>query len=69
MTEAMTFEQQMGQLEQLVARLEQGELPLDEALKAFETGMKLVTVCREQLARAEMKVEQVVNAQGESEVL
>lgn len=60
----VTFEQSMGQLEQLVAKLEQGEVPLDEALKAFEQGMKLVTVCKAQLAQAELKVEQVMNAQG-----
>ena len=64
--EAQTFEQHMGQLEKLVARMEQGEVPLDEALKAFEQGMKLVAVCKEQLAQAELKVEQVMNAQGET---
>ena len=64
MAEPTTFEQNMGQLEKLVARMEQGEVPLDEALKAFEQGMKLVSVCKEQLAQAELKVEQVMNAQG-----
>ena len=62
-----TFEQSMSQLEQLVARMEQGDVALDEALKAFEQGMKLVTVCKAQLAQAELKVEQVMNAQGETE--
>jgi len=61
-----TFEQHMAELEKLVARMEQGDVPLDEALKAFEQGMKLVTVCKEQLAQAEMKVEKVMNAQGDS---
>ena len=55
-----TFEQHMAELEKLVARMEQGDVPLDEALKAFEQGMKLVTVCKEQLAQAEMKVEKVM---------
>ena len=62
-----TFEQHMGDLEKLVGQLERGELPLDEALKAFENGMKLVEVCKEQLAKAEMKVEKVMNAKGGTE--
>ena len=66
MVQEQTFEQSMGQLEKLVAKLEQGEVPLDEALKAFEQGMKLVEVCKEQLAQAELKVEKVMNAQGQT---
>lgn len=61
-----TFEQHMMELEKLVARMEQGDVPLDEALKAFEQGMKLVAVCKDQLAQAEMKVEKVMNAQGDN---
>jgi exodeoxyribonuclease VII small subunit len=61
-----TFEQHMAELEKLVTRMEQGDVPLDEALKAFEQGMKLVAVCKDQLAQAEMKVEKVMNAQGDT---
>lgn len=61
-----TFEQHMGELEKLVQKLEQGEVPLDEALKAFEQGMKLVAASKAQLAQAELKVEQVMNAQGDT---
>lgn len=57
-----TFETTMKQLEQLVQKLERGEAPLDEALAAFEQGMKLVNVCRDQLALAEVKVEKVMAA-------
>lgn len=64
MTEKRTFEQQMGELEQLVGRLERGEMPLEEALVAFERGMKLVAGCKEELARAEVQVEKVVSAAG-----
>jgi exodeoxyribonuclease VII small subunit len=62
----VTFEQQMRDLEQLVGQLEHGELSLDEALKAFERGTKLVAACKAQLAQAEMKVEKVINAAGET---
>ena len=37
-----TFEQSMKQLEQIVKELEDGDLPLEKALKKFEEGMKLV---------------------------
>lgn len=66
MDKQITFEQHMKQLEQLVGKLEQGEVPLDEALQAFEQGMKLVAVCKEQLVQAELKVEKVMNAQGQT---
>ncbi|PZP39953.1 MAG: exodeoxyribonuclease VII small subunit [Pseudomonas fluorescens] len=66
MTEQRSFEQNMGELEKLVSRMEQGDVALDEALKSFEQGMKLVQVCKEQLALAEVKVEQVINAQGDT---
>ncbi len=66
MDKQLTFEQHMKQLEQLVGKLEQGEVALDEALQAFEQGMKLVALCKEQLAQAELKVEKVMNAQGQT---
>jgi len=64
-----SFEQHMADLEALVGQLERGELALDEALKAFEKGMKLVETCKEKLAQAEMKVEKVLNAKGETEAV
>lgn len=64
-TETLTFETQLQQLEALVARLERGELPLDDALTAFEQGTKLVAACKQQLALAELKVEKIV-AQAQS---
>jgi exodeoxyribonuclease VII small subunit len=54
---AFDFEQAMAELEAVVARLEQGEVPLEEALKAFERGVTLTRACQEALAAAEQKVE------------
>jgi exodeoxyribonuclease VII small subunit len=51
------FEQAMAELEAVVARLEQGEVPLEEALKAFERGVALTRACQDALAAAEQKVE------------
>jgi len=52
-----TFEQNLDRLEALVKRLEESELPLEEALKLFEEGTALSAGCRKQLEEAEHRVE------------
>ncbi len=54
---APDFEKALGELEQLVERLERGDLPLDESLKAFERGVALTRQCQEALKAAQAKVE------------
>ncbi|WP_406664279.1 exodeoxyribonuclease VII small subunit [Gallaecimonas sp. GXIMD1310] len=61
--ENMTFEQSLGELEQVVQLLEQGELSLDEALKQFERGVALSRASEQKLQAAEQKV-QVLLADG-----
>jgi exodeoxyribonuclease VII small subunit len=51
------FERSLAELEELVARLEQGDLPLEESLRSFERGVELTRACQAALARAEQKVE------------
>jgi exodeoxyribonuclease VII small subunit len=51
------FEQAMAELESVVARLEQGDMPLEDALKAFERGVALTRACQQALSAAEQKVE------------
>ena len=51
------FEDGMAQLETLVAKLEAGDLALEEALRAFESGVGLVRVLNDQLTQAEQRVE------------
>ncbi|MBD3652971.1 exodeoxyribonuclease VII small subunit [Kangiella sp.] len=53
---SVNFESQLQQLETIVEQLEGGELPLDEALKVFEKGVKLSRQCQQLLAEAEQKV-------------
>jgi exodeoxyribonuclease VII small subunit len=61
------FEQALAELEQLVERLERGDLPLDEALKTFERGVALTRHCQTSLKSAQQKVEILLkkNAQAE----
>jgi len=56
-----SFEQRLEKLEQLVEQLEQGEISLDESLKAFETGVSLTKSCLATLKNAELKVKQLDN--------
>ena len=50
------FEQSMEELEEIIAKLEEGGLPLDESMKAFETGVKLASSCQTMLDQAQQKV-------------
>ncbi len=55
--EPQTFEERMSALVSLVGRLESGELPLEEALRAYEEGVALVRQLNERLNEAERKIE------------
>jgi exodeoxyribonuclease VII small subunit len=57
MAKQPTFEQALKALEEAVARLEKGQLPLDEALACFESGVRSAARCRELLREVETRVE------------
>lgn len=59
------FEASLAQLEQLVDQMEEGELTLEESLKAFEAGVKLTRECQQALKDAEQKVEVLMQQGGE----
>jgi len=54
------FEDNLKKLESIVENLEIGNLDLDESLKAFEQGIKLVKVCQKKLEGAERTVEKLI---------
>ena len=56
----ISFESGLERLEAIVDRLEQGELPLEEALAAFEEGVSLTRRCAGQLEVAERRIEELV---------
>jgi exodeoxyribonuclease VII small subunit len=53
----VNFEHALADLETQVQRLEGGDLPLEEALKAFEEGVRLTRECQQSLDAAEQKVQ------------
>jgi exodeoxyribonuclease VII small subunit len=60
------FETAMRDLEEIVARLEQGDLALEESLAAFERGVMLTRTCQVALKEAEQKVEILLKKAGEA---
>ena len=55
--EPVDFERALAELESQVQRLEGGDLPLEDALKAFEEGVRLTRQCQQSLDAAEQKVQ------------
>ncbi|MCA9873700.1 MAG: exodeoxyribonuclease VII small subunit [Ardenticatenaceae bacterium] len=62
--QSLSFEEALQELELIVARLEDGELTLDESLALFERGQKLAERCNKQLSQATLRIEQLT-ADGE----
>ena len=60
------FEQLFSELESVVAKLEAGDLSLDESLALFQRGMELSKKCTEMLEKAELRIKELVpQANGE----
>jgi exodeoxyribonuclease VII small subunit len=54
------FEAALKELEEIVVKLESGQLPLEQSLELFERGVQLTRVCQQRLDEAERKVEMLV---------
>ena len=62
----LPFEDALKKLEGIVETMESGDLPLETLLAKYEEGTRLVKVCQEKLAEAELKIQQLEkNAAGE----
>lgn len=61
----MSFEESLGKLEEIVKKLETGEVPLDEAITSFNEAMKLAKTCDEKLKNAEEAITKLVKDTGE----
>jgi len=59
------FEQKLKKLEEIVEKLENGEVDIEENLKLFQEGMKLGKECRRMLDDIELKVSKVLSAEGD----
>lgn len=62
--DTISFEQSLEELENLVEKLERGQLTLDESLEMFERGMKFARMCNRKLSKAERKIEILIEENG-----
>jgi len=56
----MTFEQAYERLEQILEKMNAGNVPLEDALKLYEEADTLLKLCQEKLTSAEQKIEQLI---------
>ncbi len=62
--QGMSFEQAMDELEDIVSKLEEGEVPLEKAIEYYQQGMKLSKYCHETLQNAEKEMTKLITDDG-----
>ena len=60
--DTVNFESSLKKLEQIVAKLEDGDISLEDSVKSFEEGIGLVKECQKQLSAAELKVKKLLDS-------
>lgn len=60
----MPFEQAVAELERIVERLENGDVPLEQAIELFQQGMELSHLCNHKLEQVEQKIEILLEEEG-----
>ena len=63
--ENLSFEESLKKLEEIVNKLESGDVPLDDAIDEFEKAMKLVKLCENKLTTAEESIAKIVKDNGD----
>ena len=61
----MSFEEAMNELEQIVRNLENGKIPLEEAIITYERGAAIRTHCEKKLQEAKLKVDKITTDQNQ----
>lgn len=67
MADQMTFEEAIKNLEVIVQRLEEGDIPLEEALNIYKEGMALSKLCHDKLKNAEDQMTKLLTEEGEED--
>jgi exodeoxyribonuclease VII small subunit len=63
----LSFEEAMNNLEQIVDRLEEGDVPLEEAIAFYKEGMELSKLCHDKLKSVEEQLTQIITEDGRTE--
>jgi len=64
----LTFEEAIGNLTEIVDKIETGQVPLQESLQQYEKGMAMIKHCRSILLDAEKRIEQIAENEEEEEI-
>lgn len=67
--EEVSFEEAMANMEKIVQRLEEGDVPLEKAIELFQEGMNLSKTCHQKLQKVEQKMDQILQEDGEMKEL
>lgn len=62
---AVSFDQAIQELEDIVRQLEQGDVPLEDAISLYKKGMELSSVCHDKLQNAEKQLISIMDENGE----
>ncbi len=62
-----SFEEAMLELEEIVGKLEEGDVPLEESIRLFQEGMKLSKLCHDKLQHVEKQMDELLKENGERE--
>lgn len=65
----MDFEKKLNRLEEIVQKMEKGDLALEDSLKLFEEGVRLSRECQQRLNEAEEKVKKLVGFDGDGKAI
>lgn len=65
----MDFEKKLTRLEEIVQKMEKGDIPLDQSLKLFEEGIGLTRDCQTQLSDAENKIRLLVDLDANKQAI
>jgi exodeoxyribonuclease VII small subunit len=63
----VTFEEAMQQLEDIVEQLEEGDVPLEEAISIYKKGMELSKLCHDKLRNVEEQLTEILTENGKKE--
>lgn len=63
----LSFEEAMNKLERIVDRLEEGDVPLEEAILIYKEGMELSKLCHDKLKNVEEQLTQIITEDGRTE--
>lgn len=66
-SDELSFEEAMEQLEEIVEKLEEGDVPLEKAIAYFQEGMKLSKTCHDKLQKVEKQMDQIMREDGDTQ--